>query len=95
MKKSQLTTETIGTLQKAIEIDLDWYEEGGRQGFVFLIFVEDVGMLVSNEWIEQYPDWKDQWGKFMEGQTCCPPGFYVRDVNRFLNIKLKELGNEK
>jgi hypothetical protein len=81
-------------LLKAIEIDLDWYEEGGRQGFVFLTFVEDVGMVIPNRWIDQFPDWQDQWGKFMEGQSCCLAGFYVRDVERFLNIKRKELENE-
>ena len=71
------------------------YETGERDGFVFLTFVEDVGTLVPNRWIEQFPEWQDQWGKFMEGQSCCPAGFYVKEVKRFLNIKLKDLENEK
>jgi len=95
MTKSQLTMEKIGLLLKAIDLDLNWYESGERSGFVFLEYVEDVGTLVPNNWIEQFPDWREHWGKFMDGQSCSPAGFYTRDVNRFLNIKLGELENEQ
>ena len=95
MTKSQLTMERITTLLRAIDIDLDWYESGEREGFIYLHYVDDVGMLVSRDWIKQFPEWEDHWGKFMDGQSCSPAGFYTRDVNRFLNIKYREQENEE
>lgn len=77
-----------------IDMDLSDYEEGQRSGFLFMVYVSHYGMLVPTDWIDSFRDYKEAWGKFMEGQTCIEGGFFYRDVTRFLTSKLRHLENK-
>ena len=94
MKKSQWTMELIGTLQEAIEHDLQLYEADKREGFIFLKYAEEVGMIAPLDWIRDYPAWSDKWHKFMSGQSFCSAGFYVTNVSKFLRMVERDLGEE-
>jgi hypothetical protein len=85
MKKLPSTMEMIGWLREAIEHDLKEFELVGFD-YVFLVWYDSIGMVVPFEWIDSYPDWKEEYEKFMDGQTVCGGGVYHRDVLRFLNI---------
>lgn len=88
MKKSQSITELVANLRAVIEEDLKAYEAGerGRGGFRLLVYVKDVGVVVPFDWINFFPDWKDKWFKFIEGQSVIEAGVFIRDVERFLSL---------
>ena len=83
--------DDIEDLLDLIDMDLRDYEEGKRYGFYFMVFVEDVGMLVPTTWIDSFSEYKEAWNKFMCGQTCVEGGLFYRDVTRFLISKLRHL----
>ena len=91
MKKSQLVMDLIGNLHKMIEGDLDRFEAGDREGFLFLKYAKHVGMVAPFAWIDDYPDWKDKWERFMNGQTVCHAGIYCNDVSKFLRVLARDL----
>ena len=83
--------DKIEDILDLIDIDLSDYEEGHRIGFHFMVYVDHYGMLVPMDWIASFPEYKQAWGKFMEGQTYIEGGFFYRDVTRFLTSKLRYL----
>ena len=86
MEKLLFTTVMAGAVRAAFEQDLQRFEDGGRDGFRFMEYVEDAGMYVPFNWIDKMPEWKDRWDEFMSGQTVCAAGIYHRDVQHFLNV---------
>ena len=93
MKKSKSIMVLVGPIREAIENDLTGYEEGQREHFRFLNYVEGDGMYVPLNWIDRFPEWEDQWNTFMNGQTMCGHGFFHRDVRHFLS-KLENDANK-
>ena len=74
----------VGAIRRAIESDLKEYEAGGFD-FEFMIWYTSVGMVIPHQWIDAFPDWLEDWNKFMNGQTVCVAGVYHRDLLNFLN----------
>ena len=77
----------VEMIREDIEHDLEVYEEDKGGKYLFLVYHKDVGMTAPFDWLNpRLSDYQDKWEKFMEGQTYCMGGFYVRDVLRFLII---------
>jgi hypothetical protein len=74
-----------------INKDLDLYEEGWSDHEVFYVLLPhpEVGTIVPFNWLENYGELQDAWGKFIDGQSVCLDGFYVSDVKRFLHSKIR------
>jgi hypothetical protein len=83
--------DLIGNLHKMIEGDLDRYDEGEREVFLLLKYVPEVGMVVPFNWVDNFPDWREKFEKFMYGQTVCHAGIYPGDVSKFLRILRREI----
>jgi len=75
----------VGAIRRAIESDLKEYGAGGFD-FEFMVWYNSVGMVIPHKWIDAFPDWLEEYEKFMDGQTVCGGGVYHRDVLHFLNI---------
>ena len=86
--------ERIGSLSGQIEHDLIEYEAGIRDDFELMVECPSIGLVVPHNWIDDYPDWHDEWHEFMHGQTVCGPGVYYPDVMRFLNIIQRRHGEK-
>ena len=84
----------VEMIRDEIEHDLEVYEEGGGK-YLFLLYYKDIGVVAPFDWLEpSLKEYKDKWGKFMEGQTFCMGGFYIRDVQRFLDIIEREVNRD-
>ncbi len=80
----------VEMIREEIEHDLEVYEDGGGK-YLFLDCYEEIGVLAPFDWLNpRLSEYQGKWEKFMEGQTVCVVGFYVRDVERFLNIIERE-----
>lgn len=74
---------TPSFLIEVIERDLDHT----GQDMLLLKEVREVGPLVPLDWTKYCPEIKDDFYKFMNGQTLTPSGYFVGDVLRFLRSK--------
>lgn len=86
-KKLPSTMAKIGTVREWIDADLKLFDQEKFDQMGFLVYIKDVGAVAPNGWVKLYfSDHLETWSKFMNGQSCCPAGYYLRDVERFLNI---------
>ena len=89
----------VEMIREEIEHDLQVFESDERSEdgkYLFLLYYRDVGVVAPFDWLKpRLAEYQDKWEKFMEGQTFCMAGFYIRDVCRFLDIIEREADRDR
>lgn len=81
------------TLLWLINEDVKHMDGGGLDPMILTQVAgkEASGYYMPLNWVDKYAQgFEDAWTKFMNGQTYCEYGFYLRDVTRFLRSKVKK-----
>ena len=77
------------TILQLMQEDVKHLEGGGH--YPTIITQVNGAYYMPLDWVEKYAEgFKDPWEKFMNGNTFCENGFYLRDVTRFLSSKVRK-----
>jgi hypothetical protein len=76
-------------LLKLVNKDLDRLDDEQPERMQILAPHPEVGVVAPLNWLDPYPEAQEPWGKFMEGRSFVPSGYYLTDVRQFLASKIR------